>query len=449
MTTVSGPTKPSPTEPRPLGFGFALTLGMMAGFTSVLSAGAGVVLPDIANSLQIPTITSVWVISGFSLAYGVSMAIYGRVGDLVGLRLPLAVGTLLMAFGSILSAVSINFPMLMVGRILQGIGGASIPVLAVAAITSFKSNYLNTSGLALVTGMSSVGAGLGPLIGGGLERLFSWRASLGVPALVIVLLAIVWPRIPSKGTKSKLDVVGAILVALVASGIILVVQSASTGRTVMIIGAVALFLSLPALLSWIHKHPHGFLPDTVIKNRTVVRVAVAATCVPIAWFSLLVAVPIMFHSLGWHPINIGLALAPSALTGLIAARQAAKFITRIGPIQTLMISGGLSGMALICGFLGGHYSIPLLLALSVYLVTSGFGFAQPSMVAKINQSVSEDVRGVALGAAIMTQFVSGGIGAAAIGGFADILGIANSVLALLIFPVFSLLLLRRRQEETK
>lgn len=47
MSNVSDPIKPSPTEPKSLGFRFALTLGMKAGFTSVFSAGAGLVLPNI------------------------------------------------------------------------------------------------------------------------------------------------------------------------------------------------------------------------------------------------------------------------------------------------------------------------------------------------------------------------------------------------------------------
>ena len=78
------------------------------------------------------------------------------------------------------------------------------------------------------------------------------------------------------------------------------------------------------------------------------------------------------------------------------------------------------------------------MAVSIYMVTLGFGMAQPSMVTRINQVVTADVRGIALGIAIMTIFVMGSIAAAIVGGFSDVLGIDYTMLCLLVVPIFVL-----------
>ena len=83
------------------------------------------------------------------------------------------------------------------------------------------------------------------------------------------------------------------------------------------------------------------------------------------------------------------------------------------------------------------------------MVTLGFGMAQPAMVYRINQVVSEDVRGIALGIAIMTIFVTGSIAAAIIGGFSDVLGIDYTLLSLLVVPIFVLGLIWPTKNRTR
>ena len=109
--------------------GLALVLCLMSGVASMGTSGGGL-LPSLAQDVGIPTATSAWVISGFSLAYGVAMAVHGRLADLVGLRLPLTVGAVCMAAGALLAATAPNFGVLIAGRLIRGTGRAAIPVLA-------------------------------------------------------------------------------------------------------------------------------------------------------------------------------------------------------------------------------------------------------------------------------------------------------------------------------
>jgi hypothetical protein len=74
------------------------------------------------------------------------------------------------------------------------------------------------------------------------------------------------------------------------------------------------------------------------------------------------------------------------------------------------------------------------------LTTTTFGLCQPAMVAAINAAVPPDVRGVALGIAIMTFFIGGGIGSAVIGGFGALVGTAACLAYLALYPVLAAIL---------
>lgn len=433
--------KTAQTETTEPGLSFAVILGLMAGFCSLLSAGAAVVLPNLARDLDITTSLSVWIISGFSLAYGVTMAAYGRIADLVGLRLPLTVGTIVMSIGALVAAFSSNFGFLMVGRVLQGLGGAAVPVLGVAIVTSFNDYKLKTTGLALVTGLSSAGAGIGPLVGGLLEYLGTWRLAIGITAANAFLLALIWKRVPHQRSDAKFDLIGSLLFTGVATGLVAVIQSVSTGPTVREIGLALLILTLPTLIIWVKRNPSGFLPHSIYRNREAMRATFATISIPAAWFSTLVAVPIYLNSQGLEPIEIGIVVAPSGLIGFLSAKYSARVIASIGANRTLIIAAFCSISALLIAFYGSHFEHPYIMALSIYLVTLGFGLAQPSMVTRINQVVATEVRGIALGIAIMTIFVMGSIAAAIVGGFSDVLGIDYTMLCLLVVPIFVLFLI--------
>lgn len=433
--------KTAQTETTEPGLSFAVILGLMAGFCSLLSAGAAVVLPNLARDLDITTSLSVWIISGFSLAYGVTMAAYGRIADLVGLRLPLTVGTIVMSIGALVAAFSSNFGFLMVGRVLQGLGGAAVPVLGVAIVTSFNDYKLKTTGLALVTGLSSAGAGIGPLVGGLLEYLGTWRLAIGITAANALLLALIWKRVPHQRSDAKFDLIGSLLFTGVATGLVAVIQSVSTGPTVREIGLALLILTLPTLIIWVKRNPSGFLPHSIYRNRETMRATFATISIPAAWFSTLVAVPIYLNSQGLEPIEIGIVVAPSGLIGFLSAKYSARVIASIGANRTLIIAAFCSISALLIAFYGSHFEHPYIMALSIYLVTLGFGLAQPSMVTRINQVVATEVRGIALGIAIMTIFVMGSIAAAIVGGFSDVLGIDYTMLCLLVVPIFVLFLI--------
>ncbi len=87
------------------------------------SASAAIAVPLIGPDLDVSTGAATWTITVYILALAVTTATYGRLADLVGIKLPLMVGIGLMAAGAILAASAPTFGVLLVARLVQGAGG--------------------------------------------------------------------------------------------------------------------------------------------------------------------------------------------------------------------------------------------------------------------------------------------------------------------------------------
>ncbi|WP_084596463.1 MFS transporter [Nocardioides aequoreus] len=416
-------------------------VGLLFGLAGLGSSSAAIALPALAEDLGVSTGVSAWAISLYVLMLAVMTALYGRLSDLVGQRLPLVAGVSLMALGALAGALSPDFGVLLAARLLQGAGAAAVPTLGVAIVSARFPGAGRGAALGTVAGMAAALSCLGPLAGGVVEGLLGWRAVVALPVLGLLVLPLLWRHVPTDGSGARLDLVGAVLVAGTAGGVVLLVQSPSTGPAVAVIGAVLAVAGIPAVSAWVRRRPHGFLPAEVIRNATVVRSALAAGAVPAVWFALLIAVPAVLVADGWEPWHVGVALLPSAATGLLAPRLAGPLLERVGATRALGLAATVSAVALLVSALGAAVTSATLLVAAVVAVTFAFGLGQPALTAAVGDAVDDDVRGVALGIATLFFLVGGGVGSAVVGGLGDVLGMAPSLALLTVLPVLGLVAL--------
>ena len=428
----------------------SVLLGVLFGLAGMGSSSAAIALPVMADDFGISVGLAAWTISLYALMLAVTTAVYGRISDLVGIRLPLVIGIGLMAGGALVAAFAPTYGVLLVARIVQGAGVAAVPTLGAAVLSQRYEGRVRGLAFGRMAGVTAAISSLGPLAGGLVENAFGWRAVMALPILGVVVIPFLWRALTDEGTGARLDILGAILVAGTAAGLVLLVQSPSTGITVAVIGLLMLALGAPAVALRVCRRPHGFLPVAVIRNATVVRSALAAAAVPAAWFALLIAVPAVLLRNGWEPWQVGLALVPSAISGLMVPRYAGPLLTRIGPARALAVSGVTASAALLVASLGAQLvSAPLLVA-AVVLVTGAFGLGQPALSAAVGGAVEVEVRGVALGIATLLFLVGGSVGSAVVGGLGEVIGLPISLGVLALLPVLGLVALApqlRRQPE--
>ena len=416
----------------------SLLLGLLFGLAGMGSSSAAVALPLMGAEFGIDIGAATWAISLYVLFLAVTTAIYGRVSDLVGVRLPLIVGIGLMSTGALVAAVAPTYDVLLVARMFQGAGAAAVPTLGIAVLSGRYDGEIRGLALGRLAGMAAAVSCLGPLLGGVVEHAFGWRAVMALPILGVLVLPFLWKALTGEGTGASLDILGAVLVAATSGGLVLLVQSPSTGLAVAVVGLLLLVLGAPAVALRVRHRPHGFLPLAVIRNPTVVRSAIAAAAVPAAWFALLIAVPAVLVGEGWAAWEVGLLLVPSAVVALFVPRYAGPLLTRIGGARSLAVAGVVATAALLLAALGVALVSPVLLGGTVILVTVAFGLGQPALSASVGDAVHLDVRGVALGVATLLFLVGGSIGSAVVGGLGGVIGADGSLLVLAALPVLGL-----------
>jgi MFS family permease len=174
------------------------------------------------------------IVSGFLLGYVAMLPLIGRIADLRG-PVPVLVASLVVfSFGSLLTAVSVDLPSMVIGRFLQGVGGGGLVPATMAIVGMLYPADRRGLPLGLVSGVQEIGSVLGPLYGALVLAVGSWRLIFGINLLVgLVLAALIranqhlWPaesRI-STGHKPSFDGVGVVLLGvMVAAGGVAFVQ---------------------------------------------------------------------------------------------------------------------------------------------------------------------------------------------------------------------------------
>lgn len=445
----TGPTSvtaPPPARPGLLG----VVLGLLFGLAGTSTSGVTVALPQLAAELDVSTAAATWVVSAYAVALAVATPMHGRLADAVGVRAPLVAGIALLALGALVSAAAPNLTVLLVARIAQGLGGAAMAVLAAALLSSRFTGAGRGAALGRLAGIAATLSALGPLVGGALETLGGWRASVALPAIGLLAVPYLWTRSVVPGDGARVDVRGALLVAVAASGLVLLIQSPATGVAAAVVGAVLLALGAPAVTLWVRTHPDGFLPRSIVTNGTVVRSSLGASAIPASWFALLLGIPLALAERGWTPLTTGLVLVPAAAVGLASPRLASLLLSRLGARRTLVAATATTSAGLLVAAAGIGWGSAWVLGIAVMLVTAAFGSGQPALIAAVGSAVAPEQRGGAIGVATLAFLTGAGIGAAVIGGLATVIGIGPSLLVLLALPLLgSVLLLTGRRGDAR
>jgi MFS transporter, DHA2 family, multidrug resistance protein len=206
-------------HPKHLSYKWFLLANIMLGtFMAVLDATiVNVGLPKIMASFGVGLDKIEWVITAYMLAMAVALPTSGWLADKFGYKRMYFIGLLLFTFGSMLCGRSGNEDMLIISRVIQGLGAGTIQPLGMAIIT--REFPPNQRGVALgFWGISAAASvSFGPLIGGFLIDRFSWPLifDVNIPIGILAMLFTVIIQSEYKNMKTRrFDVVGFISVTI-------------------------------------------------------------------------------------------------------------------------------------------------------------------------------------------------------------------------------------------
>ena len=356
---TAGTASPYPHRWRLLGFLGAAQLMLILDVTVV-----AVALPDMGADLGLGRDGLTWVVSAYTLAFGGLMLIGGRAADLVGPGRLVTVGLAIFTGASLVIGFASSADMVVGGRVAQGIGAALLSPAALSVVIRVFDGEERNRALGVWSALGGVGAAIGVLLGGVLTAGpgWSWVFWINVPVGVVVIPALLrlMPPLPGSATRSRLDVVGAVLVTAATGTVTYALIEAgnrgwSSGRTLSL---VVLGLALYAVLAaWLRTTRSPLFDPRLLARRPVLAGTFVLFVTTVLMVSVFFLGTFQLQGLEGHgPLVTGILFLPVALATLTGAQAGGRLIgrmggRRLGAIALLVAAAGLMVPTLVEGTL--------------------------------------------------------------------------------------------------
>src|SRR5579863_10265591 len=203
------------TESPPSNRWLILVIACLAQFMVVLDATVvNVALPSIQRGLHFSPSNLQWVVNAYTLIFGGFLLLGGRASDLIGRKRLFAAGIALFSLASLVNGLAQSPTMLIVGRGVQGLGGALLSPAALSIITTtFTRTDERTRALGVWSAIAAGGGAVGLLLGGVLTDLASWQwifiVNVPVGVLALALTARFVPESRANLAHRTFDFLGA------------------------------------------------------------------------------------------------------------------------------------------------------------------------------------------------------------------------------------------------
>lgn len=390
--------------------------------TVVASDMVNLMLPSIGAQFRASEAQLAWVVTGFLLVFSVGIPFYGRVSDRVSLRRLFTFALLAYAAGSLVCALAPDLLVLVVGRIVMGVGAAALPVLSIIAVTRLLPENRRGMGIGVVSAATGVGTAGGPALGGGIGQLLGWPALFWLMLVVaLVLLPAarrVLPGEPPDGAR-QFDLPGGILLGL-GAGLVLfgITQAQVAGYdAVSCWGSLVAAAAALALFGWrTVQAAQPFVPPALFTNRVYrTAVAVASLAMLVNLGGLVFVSLLVVDVNGLDPGAGALVMIPAGVAVAVLAPLIGRLADRIGT-RSLVLTG-LVLMGLFALFLstvaGGGSVVPP--AVGMLGVSVGFILVITPIISAAAGALPPDQVGVGLGILQGAQFLGAGTGPALFG----------------------------------
>lgn len=402
--------------------------GLMLGlFVAILSSTVvSNALPTITAELHANETTYTWVITATLLATTVSTPIWGKLADLMSKKILIQLGLTVYVIGSAIAGLSQNSGMLIVARVIQGLGAGGLTALTqviMAAMISPRERGRYSGYLGAVFAVATIG---GPLVGGLIVDTswlgWRWCFYVGVPFAVLSLIVLQKTlNLPVLKRDVRIDWGGATLITAAVSLLLIWVSFAGTKYDwlswqtgAMVGGAVVLALLFLVVES---KVSEPIVPLRLFRTRTVSLSVIASVLVGVAMFGGTTFLSQYFQlARGETPTVAGLMTLPMILGLAISSTVSGQIITRTGRWKVFLVSGTFfltAGFALM-GTL--RYDTDYwLVAIFMFCVGVGIGMSQQNLVLAVQNQVRAEDLGAGSSVVSFFRSLGGAIGVSALG----------------------------------
>ena len=383
-----------------------------------------VALPTIQRALGGGLAAQQWVVNGYLLTLGSLILIGGSLGDLFGERRVFAIGVAGFGVASLACALAPSIGALVAARAVQGIAGALLVPSSLAVIVNTFSESERGKAIGSWTAWGAIAGVLGPLAGGELLAVASWRwiflINIPLAAVCVTLIMLVIPAAAPRQTGARrIDLPGAALCALGLGGpVFALIEQPRLGwsspEVIVPLLAGVLLLVLFTLYEARARDP--MLPLGLFRRRNFAAGNVE-TFAMYAGLSILFFFLVLFLQQigGYTPLQSGLATLPATLMMFLLSRRFGALADRYGP-RLFMGAGPLVAAAGLLLFLGMGTQVDYVSEVLTGVLVFALGLSMT--VAPLTAAVlagSEHQAGIASGVNNAVARVAGLLGTAAVG----------------------------------
>lgn len=367
---------------------------LLGGALGILnSTMVAVGIDRLASEFDASLSTIGWVSTGFLLAVTVTIPVTGWAGDSFGGKRMWLVGLGVFLLGSLGCGLAWDTGSLIVFRVLQGVGAGILDPLVLTLLARAAGPRRAGRVMGLMAAVLSLGPVLGPVVGGVVLTGSGWRwmflLSVPIGVLAFVLARRVMPEdLPTRGTRTRLDVVG---LALLGPGFasLLLVLSPAAGTTWPVL--VPLVVSVVLLGGYaIHALRHD---RPLVNLRLFARGGFAASVTVmaltgLAMFATLVALPLYFQQTRGHgALAAGLLVAPLGVGAAVAAPLAGRVSDRIGSRNLALAGGVVAALSAFASTRIGPGTGEVWVVLAALAIGVGLGFVGPPAMGSLYRTL--------------------------------------------------------------
>jgi EmrB/QacA subfamily drug resistance transporter len=383
-----------------------------------------VALGDIQVSLKANVSDLQWVVGAYALTFASIMLACGMIGDELGRKKVMLTGTGVFCAGSVLSALAPNVQVLIAGRAVMGLGAAASEPGTLSMLRHLYPDARTRSrAIGVWAGTSGFALAMGPVIGGVLTGLWSWRAifwfNLVLGLAVLAVAAVILPE-SSDPTAARVDTAGTLLGAgALAAFVYAIIDSESAGfgaATVIVLLCVSAVLAVAFVLRE-RSAAHPLLDLRYFRMPQFTTANIAAFCTYFATFAIFFFTALYLVEVVALPgFRLALVFLPMTVLMIISSLLAGRWTTRAGPRWSITIGCVLlaAGLFLAGGFLKPSPAYPgLVIALA--LAGIGIGTTVVPVTSSVLNAVPAERSGMAASATNTSREIGAVTGVAILG----------------------------------
>ena len=381
-------------------------------------------VPNMIKDLDPSSTQLLWIADVYGFALAGLLITMGSIGDRIGHKRLLLIGTLVFAAASALTAYAGSPGVLIAARALLGIAGATLmPSMLSLIRRAFTDPKERTMAVGIFAGIGALGIGLGPIVGGALLDSFWWGSVflINVPTMVLIFIAgaIVLPE-SRNPVPRRLDLPSVPLSIVGVLGVVYAITQSTRGGLGQPQVVAAATIGVVAVALFCRRQTRVAVPLIDIKLFRNVAFSASIGTNLFAMFAL-VAQSLIFSQyfqqvLGWSPLKAGLAGIPGALSAMVGgAALAPPLIGALGRARVVAIGMAMAaaGFAVYNGV--GTTSHYLVMVLGMILAGMGVGMALTVTSDSILASVPKVSSGTASAISETATELGGALGLAVLG----------------------------------